>query len=338
MLVNSIVNGSSLPYKQKGVALMMVLFVFALVTILASGMISRQSLFIKKASNTLIQSQAYEYAIGAEQVARQILFVDWEEDKKDSIFMDDTSEAWGAGAAGFPVDYGVIEAQVDDLQGKLNINSLINSNGSKDQIVIDRFNNLFLVLGIEELRLEKIIDWIDENDEVDGAEGAEEGDYLIKDKPYRTGNQPFASISELMLIDGITPEIYAKLLPHVSALPVGVKAININTCTKEIYRSLSKGKTLSDDEGQAIIDYRKDKPFEKLEDFKALPEYAGLVLEGGFSINSEFFSVSSKVTLTDRVSRLVSVLYRDANDGKLTLLSRDQGQKYIITKDLIVAK
>lgn len=338
MLVKfAITNRRTLPHKQKGVALMMVLFVFALVTILASGMISRQNLFIKKASNTLIQSQAYEYAVGAEQVARQFLFADWEEDKKDTVFMDDPTETWGAAAIGFPVDYGVIEAQIDDLQGKLNINSLINSNGSKDQVVIDRFTNLFLVLEIDEFRLEKVIDWIDENDEVDGSEGAEEGDYLIRDKPYRTGNQPFASISELMLIDGITPEIYAKLLPHVTALPVGVKAVNVNTCTKEIYRSLPKGKILSDEEGQSIIDYRKDEPFKKLEDFKALPEYAGLVLEGGFSINSEFFIVSSKVTLADRVSRLVSVLYRDTNDGKLTLLSRDQGQKYIITKDLIVA-
>ncbi|UZE94478.1 type II secretion system minor pseudopilin GspK [Alkalimarinus alittae] len=317
---------------------MMVLFVFALVTILASGMISRQSLFIKKASNSLIQSQAYEYALGAEQVARQTLFVDWEEDKKEKEYIDTLKEDWGASAVGFPVDYGVIEGQIDDLQGKLNINSLINSNGTKDQVVINRFVNLFIVLEINDLKIEKIIDWIDENNEVDGAEGAEDGDYLIKDKPYRTGNQPFASISELMLIDGMTPEYYALLLPHVSALPVGVKSINVNTCTKEIYRSLAKGKILTDDEGQAIIDYRVDTPFKTLDEFKVLPEYAGLELEGRFSVNSEYFSVSSKVTLSDRVSRLVSVLHRDASDGTISLLARDQGQKYIITKDMLVVE
>lgn len=317
---------------------MMVLFVFALVTILASGMISRQSLFIKKASNSLIQSQAYEYALGAEAFARQILFNDWEEDKKDSLFMDEPSENWGAAAAGFPIEYGVIEAQIDDLQGKLNINSLINSNGSRDTITIERFNNLFLVLGIDEFSVEKVIDWIDEDTDAEGSEGAEDGNYLIKEKPYRTGNQPFASISELMLIEGMTPEYYALLLPHVTALPVGVKAINVNTCSIEVYRSLAKGKTLTEAEGQAILDYRKDKPFETLEDFKALPEYAGLALEGSFSINSEFFVVSSKVTLSDRVSRLVSTIYRDAENGEMMLLSRDQGQKYIITKDMVVTK
>lgn len=322
-----------MPHQQKGVALMMVLFVFALVTILASGMISRQSLFIQKASNTLIQSQAYEYAIGAEQVARQILFVDWEEDKEEKVFTDDLDEVWGAGAAGFPIDYGVIEAQIDDLQGRLNINSLVNTDSSKDTAVIERFKNLFLVLEVEGIKVEKLIDWIDDNNEPEGGEGAEEGDYLVKETPYRTGNQAFVSTSELMLIDGVTADDFKKLLPHISALPAGVKAININTCSKEIIMSLAKGKILSDAEGESIIDQR---PFKTVADFKALPEYAGLTLKGTFSVNTEFFKVSTKVTLADRVSRLVSTLYRDSDNGKLTLMERNQGQKYLITKDLVL--
>lgn len=315
---------------------MMVLFVFALVTILASGMISRQSLFIKKASNTLTQSQAYEYALGAEQVARQILRVDWDDDKKDNKFVDGLDEVWGKGAAGFPIDYGVIEAQIDDLQGRLNINSLVNSDGSKDTAVIERFNNLFQVLGIEEITVEKLVDWIDENTDQDSMDGAEDGEYLIKEKPYRTGNQPFVSTSELMLIEGMTPEIYKKILPHVAALPSGIKAINVNTCSLEVLRSLAKGKVLSEKEGQAIINQREESSFEKVDDFKARPEYAGLQLNGVFSVNSEVFMVSSKVTLADRVSRLISVLYRDSKDGKLTLMERNQGQKYLITKQVAV--
>ncbi len=327
---------SPLPGKQKGIALMMVLFVFALVTILAGGMISRQSLFIQKASNTLIQSQAYEYAIGAEQVARQMLFADWEEDKKEKSFTDDHGEVWGQGAAGFPIDYGVIEAQIDDLQGRFNINSVVNTDSSQDSASIERLKNLFIVLDIEEISVEKVIDWIDDNDETEGGDGAEEGDYLVKERPYRTGNQAFVSTSELMLINGMTDKIFQKLLPHISALPPGVKAINVNTCSKEVIRSLAKGKILSDSEGQSIIDHRKDNTFENIEDFKALPEYAGLTLNGGFSINSEFFKVSSKVTLADRVSRLVSILYRDSENGNLTLMERNQGQKYLITKDLVL--
>ncbi len=314
---------------------MMVLFVATLVTILASGMISRQSLFIKKAANTLMQSQGYEYALSAEQYAREILFADWEEDKKEGVYADDLKENWTY-AVSLPVDSAVIEAQLDDLQSKLNINSLVNSNGSKNQVAIDRFNNLFIVLGYPELKVEKLIDWIDANNEIDGADGAEEGEYLIKEKPYRTSNQPFHSVSELMLVDGVTEEIYQKLLPHVTALPVGVNGINVNTCTPEIIRSLPKEKTLSEAEGASIISHRDNEPFKDINEFKALPEYAGLNLEGPLSINTEFFQVSSKITLGDRVSRLVSVLYRENSKGEMTLMSRDQGRKYIITKPIEV--
>lgn len=320
---------SSAPMKrQKGVALMMVLFVFALVTILAGGMISRQSLFIKKTSNILAQSQAYEYALSAEQFSRQILFTDWEQDRDEPLFMDDLEEDWAIRATAYPFDMAVIEGQIDDLQGKLNINSLVSSNGSIDQTAVDRFTNLLVILGVS-LDVDKLIDWIDENDDIHGDNGAEEGEYLIKTPPYRTGNQPFMSVSELMLIDGITPEIYQALLPHISALPNGVKRVNVNTCTEEVIRALPKNRILTEAEAQAII---SERPYDNIQDFKARPEFAGLTLEGAFSINTEFFQVSSRVTLTDRVSRLVSVLYRDSNNGGLTLLSRDQGQKYIIAE------
>lgn len=313
---------------QKGVALMMVLFVFALVTILAGGMISRQSLFIKKTSNILIQAQAYEYALSAEQFSRQILFTDWEKDRDETLFKDDLEEDWAIRATAYPFDMAVIEGQIDDLQGKLNINGLVNSDGSIDQVVVERFANLLVILGVN-LDTDKLIDWIDENDEIQGDNGAEEGNYLIKERPYRTGNQPFLSVSELMLIDGVTPVIYQTVLPHISALPTGVKSINVNTCTEEVIRSLPKERTLSELEGKAII---SERPYKNIEDFRVRPEFAGLTLEGAFSINTEFFQVSSRVTLADRVSRLVSVLYRDSNNGGLTLLSRDQGQKYIIAQ------
>ena len=112
-----------------------------------------------------------------------------------------------------------------------------------------------------------------------------------------------------------------------------IKAININTCSKEILRSLAQGRILSEAEGDAII---KQRPFETVADFKAIDEYRGLTLNGEFSVNSEFFKVSAKVSLADRVSRLVSILYRDSSNGELTLMERNQGKKYLITKEIFL--
>ena len=57
------------PQKQKGVALLMVIFVFALVTVLSVGMFNRQSLFLKQAGNVNAHTQAYHYALAAEAFA-----------------------------------------------------------------------------------------------------------------------------------------------------------------------------------------------------------------------------------------------------------------------------
>jgi len=40
----------------------------------------------------------------------------------------------------------------------------------------------------------------------------------------------------------------------------------------------------------------------------------------------------SKVSYDDKVIRLVSVLYRNAKDGKLTLLRRDQGRRFKLSE------
>lgn len=51
--------------------------------------------------------------------------------------------------------------------------------------------------------------------------------YLEQNPPYVSSGQPFVSISELKLVDGITPKLYRQLQPYVTALPE-VTPINVN--------------------------------------------------------------------------------------------------------------
>ncbi|MGI9286223.1 MAG: general secretion pathway protein GspK, partial [Pseudomonadales bacterium] len=70
-----------------------------------------------------------------------------------------------------------------------------------------------------------------------GFSGAEDDYYADLDIPYRAGNRPMLSASELRLVKGMTPELYQALLPHIVALPPGT-AININTATVNVLRSM----------------------------------------------------------------------------------------------------
>lgn len=318
--------------QQTGVALIMVLLAMALVVILAAGMTQHQSLRIFKAGHALAQQQGMSIALGAEAFANQILVRDFEEDQEDDAMVDSLDEFWAKNAAVLPVDeIGVVEVQIDDLGGRLNLNDLVDVNGKVDPETKGRLERLLTNLGITEFRVDALIDWIDPNDQTTSAYGAEDGQYLMADPGYRAGNQPFVSVTELRLIEGMTEEAYQALRPNVAALPVTGIGINVNTAPADVLRSLNE--ELTDAQVESILETRQDERFEEVQDFLALPELAGLgVKSTGLTVQTRFFEVVSRITYDDRIVNMVSTVFRD-QEGQVRTVHRDTGQKNRITKE-----
>lgn len=318
--------------RERGVALIMVLLAMALVVMLASGMMQQQSLRVFKAGNYLAQQQGQSIALGAEDFARQILRRDYDEDKEDNLMVDSLDEFWAANSAVLPLDdNGVVEVQIDDLGGRLNLNDLVDANGQVDPIAKNRFVQLFSALGITGISVDTLVDWIDPNDQTVSAYGAEDGQYLMADQSYRAANQPFATVTELRLIEGMTEEIYQALRPHVTALPVNGAGVNVNTATAMVIRSLHQG--LTDAQAASILEKRQEERFDNVRDFLALPEFAGLGLKSvGLGVQTRFFEVVSRITYDNRVVNMVSTVFR-APDGDVQTINRDIGQKNRITKE-----
>ena len=59
--------------RQRGVALITVLLVVAIVTVVSAAMVARQQLSIRATSNQLQARQAWHYALGGEALAQAIL-------------------------------------------------------------------------------------------------------------------------------------------------------------------------------------------------------------------------------------------------------------------------
>ncbi|HTN33373.1 MAG TPA: type II secretion system minor pseudopilin GspK [Marinobacter sp.] len=318
--------------RQQGVALIMVLLAMALIVMLAAGMMQQQSIRVFKAGHYLAQQQGISIALGAEAFARQILERDFEEDKEDNKMVDSLDEFWAKNAAILPIDdNGVAEIQIDDLGGRINLNNLINLTGQVDALTKDRLTQLLAALGITEFRVDALIDWIDADDQTVSAYGAEDGQYLMADPGYRAANQPFASVTELRLIEGMTEETYVALRPHVAALPVSGLGINVNTATAEVIRSLSG--EITEAQAASILEKRKEGRFENIPDFLAQPELAGLGLKpAGLTVQTRFFEVVSRITYDNRVINMVSTVFRNP-EGKVRTVQRDTGQKNRITKE-----
>ncbi|MEQ9547572.1 MAG: type II secretion system minor pseudopilin GspK [Marinobacter sp.] len=317
---------------QRGVALIMVLLAMALVVMLATGMTQQQSVRVFRAGHYLAQQQGQSIALGAEAFARQILNRDFEQDKEDNLMVDSLDEFWAANSAVLPLDEnGVVEIQIDDLGGRINLNDLVSANGQVDPLVRDRLARLLEALAISEISVDALIDWIDSDDQTVSAYGAEDGQYLMADPGFRAANQPFVSVTELRLIEGMTEEVYRRLKPHVATLPVTGIGINVNTATVPVLRSLHE--ELTQAQAESILEKRQEERFEDVQDFLALPEFSGLGLKAsGLGVQTRFFEVVSRITYDDRVANLVSTVFRSP-EGELKTVHRDTGQKNRITKE-----
>jgi len=115
-------------YKQSGVALLSILLIVAVVVALATQMHWQHRISLRRISNLHNIQQAKLYAIGGENWAREILI----EDLRNST-IDHLAEDWSAALPPLPIEGGAIQGQMLDLQGRFNINNILDSTGSIDE-------------------------------------------------------------------------------------------------------------------------------------------------------------------------------------------------------------
>jgi general secretion pathway protein K len=163
-------------------------------------------------------------------------------------------------------DEGGFEFKVSDHSGRIQINKLVKEDGKNyndDQKgLLTRFLKSF---GIEDEEADNIVDaikdWIDADNEVTRF-GAENAYYQALDKPYSCKNAPIEFLEELLLIRGITKELFygteekPGILNFIS--PHGDGRININTADPWVLRALSDEIEENPEMVENMIEYRND--------------------------------------------------------------------------------
>ena len=163
-------------------------------------------------------------------------------------------------------DEGKFELKVSDHSGRIQINKLVKEDGknyNNDQKgLLTRFLKSF---GIEDEEVDNIVDaikdWIDADNEVTRF-GAENAYYQSLDKPYSCKNAPIEFLEELLLIRGITKELFygseenPGIADYIS--PHGDGRININTADRLVLRVLSDEIEEDPEMVKNMIEYRND--------------------------------------------------------------------------------
>lgn len=307
------------PRRQAGaVALLFALLIVALVSSVAAAIAYDVALDVRRTSSLLFQEQARLVAFGAEDWIGDIL----RQDKNDTQD-DHAGELWAQELPPLPIEgagmQGVITGRITDMQSRYNLNNLLDGNGQPVATEVDYLKRLFVALDIPPEQTDKLIDWMDADVDFTFPGGAEDDIYTARIPPLRTANLPLRSIGELALIEGFTPEMLARLRPHISALPERTP-INANTATLAVLTALDDNLTLAD--AERIGEERAESGLSDLD-----VSFAGLLPQptiDALATETGYFELRSVVRIDTVRFTMYSLLYRNPQ-GNIAVVMRSFG-------------
>ncbi len=228
---------------NRGVALITAMLITALASLVAANLAWDNALDVRRTMVLLNNDQAVQVALGAESWVVGILHQDLQESEIDHL-----GEIWAIQLPGFPIDGGDVTGTIVDLQGRFNVNNLIDDTGEVEKKSLERFRRLLQALEIDPRFAGLAADWMDRNSEASFPDGAEDSIYTSILPPYRSPNQSLTSASELAALEGMDRQSFRILRPHITALP-GRTNVNVNTATGAVLQSLDENMSASDVEG-----------------------------------------------------------------------------------------
>jgi general secretion pathway protein K len=308
-------------HRQRGIALITAMVLVAIAAVLATAIGFASAMSARRATTVFGADQSLLAGEGAEAMAAFVL----KQSTSGAASMS-LDQPWAQPYGPFELGEGVtLEfAQLEDQQGKFNINNLA-SGGATDPASVQQFQQLLSVLGLETKWAGIIADWIDADNEPNNPDGAEDSVYLAQSPPYRAANMPVTSISELLALPGFGRDRYNRLAPYISALPPG-NSINICTASGILLDALS-GKTEYSTDASTLTSKRKDSNgcFPSMAVFQAsLAGPAQAQAAGRIGTTSSYFRLRAVITIGTARFTLYSLLYRDLS-GQIRPILRTFG-------------
>ena len=249
---------------------------------------------------------------------------------------------------------GKLSVTITDELSKIQVNALVlfpDSRGfNQSQIML--WDRLLRFIGNEEQLKEdsdpvaivnSVKDWLDSGDDdaTTGLSGAESNYYEDLDPPYAGRNGPIPDLNELLLIKGITPELYYgegetpglshHMTVHGMTLGAGTAfnwpgRININTADLPVLAALLG--TENEEMAQSLYDFRQEivagkdvHDFSSTKWYKNIPGFGDIAIDPKLiSVSSDVFRIESEATTSNIKTSVIAVVQRvqSPQSGKWT--------------------
>jgi general secretion pathway protein K len=323
--------------KQRGVALIIALILVALATILATKLTFDGFLERRRAIGVLAAEQALHFGMGAEALAADVLAQDLQNSPTQTTLIG----PWAQPTQPLPITpqdnpegepIGTLQGQLEDMQGRFNLNNLAHvipgagpQGAIQDPQPLEQFQRLLVSVQLEPKWAGMARDWIDADDMPGSPDGAEDQIYTSQTPPYRTGNWPMMSPTELMNLPGFGADRYRKIAPYVTALPTATATINVCTASAQVLESLAPN--LGEYTPEVLASGRKSGCFPDLNTFRTVVGPQALAaINTKIDSKSQYFRLTTRVTLGTTEFTLYSLLKRGGDGGaKVTPLLRSFG-------------
>ena len=302
------------PASQAGTALITAILITAIMAALSIAIISQQHLFIENQIAANTNQRAYNYMQGTEDTAASMVRQYGTEQAKNpegKEFAANRLATHRLVKLKIPVFYGAtMRAVLSDQQALYNINNLKLSSGTE----IKNFSHFLTqadpnLSPDEALNLTKdILDWM--------TLGKNDSYYASLKPPYSSAHHTMASIKELLLVHGMTPDIYRRIAPYITALPLPSTnttktktktKININTAPAMVLTATSASLDLA--QARTIIACRKSKGFLTSKNLTKPCDSSPFTLDSSsVTYYSHYFLLRATINLGDQQHQLSSLI------------------------------
>ncbi len=322
---------------SRGVALIMVLWIITILTVVVLEFSFAMRTEVNIAKNFKEELQLYAIAEGGVQqvIAELILKHDprVQQLRKTMKTEEATPERkeWVPDGRPYAVqfDQGECELRIMSESGKININTV------SEMMLRKVIGNLGLEGEKRDVVVDSILDWRDADDFL-RINGAENDYYQSLKEPYRCKNANLDTIEELLLVKGVTPELFHGRKVErtgeegVKASDIGLKDIfsvyapgeqvDVNSASLPVLRAVLG---LPSEIAQAIVKAREETGFQHQQDLlQRVPELSPFIAE-----------ITGRLVFSSTSAPLTSVYYTVESRGKSKEGGGVRGLKTIVKID-----
>ncbi len=331
-----------------GIALLVTLSIVSILIVASLEMNKKMRSAVFSAAITRDRMTLLNMASSGISLAAAMLIKDKKDSNSDSLQEDwADSEKISEILGDIPFEDGSITLTINDELGKIQLNSLVqfpegHSFNESQRVMWERFLSILIYKNeaFEDMEpmtiVNSIKDWLDfgDDDAITGLNGAESDYYQDLDPPYPCKNGPFTHIGELVLVRGVTPEIFQGaggeqgLSSHITVFGMTESSnhsftyegkININTADlPTLVAMLPSG---NEDLAQAIYEYRMETSESVyIHDLSSPTWYKNVPGVGDTKIDpnlittsSNFFRIESTAKLKEMKIKITAVVKRENN-------------------------